>query len=145
MERDNPILGLGWSFPMTPEDRGPTLVGGAAKVEQSLRLILFTAPGERVLQPEFGCGLRELIFRPNTATFRAQLVDRVRSAILRWEPRVDLIDVIAETSVAAPTLVDLHISYRLRVTNQVFNKIYPLVLSEGEEATPGGLVRVGAA
>ena len=145
MERDNPILGHGWPFPMTAETSGKSLLGGAEKVEQSLRLILFTAPGERVLQPEFGCGLRDLVFRPNTVTFRAQLADIVREAITRWEPRVDLIDVIVETSVASPTLVDLHISYRLRETNQVFNRIYPLVLSEGEDASPGGLVRVGAA
>ncbi|HEY9537692.1 MAG TPA: GPW/gp25 family protein [Kiloniellaceae bacterium] len=145
MERQDPILGRGWSFPMTTESRGPILVGGAEKVEQSLRLILFTTPGERVLRPEFGCGLRDLVFRPNTTTFRAQVADNVRTAIQRWEPRVDLIDVLVETSAIAPTLVDLHIAYRLRATNQVFNQVYPLVLSEGEDATPGDLVRVGTA
>lgn len=145
MERQNPILGRGWAFPMTVGRHGPGLAGGAAKVAQSLYLILFTAPGEAGLRPEFGCGLRDLVFRPNTATFRAQLADRVRAAIDRWEPRVDLIDVLVETSEAAPTLVDLHIAYRLRVTNQVFNQVYPLILSEGEDAAPGGLVRVGAA
>src|SRR3546814_10823435 len=72
MERQDPILGRGWSFPMTTESRGPILVGGAEKVEQSLRLILFTTPGERVLRPEFGCGLRDLVFRPNTTTFRSE-------------------------------------------------------------------------
>src|SRR3546814_7875365 len=76
---------------MTTESRGPILVGGAEKVEQSLRLILFTTPGERVLRPEFGCGLRDLVFRPTTTTFRAQVADNVRTAIQRWEPRVDLI------------------------------------------------------
>src|SRR3546814_6998374 len=78
-------------------------------------------------------------------SFRAQVADNVRTAIQRWEPRVDLIDVLVETSAIAPTLVDLHIAYRLRATNQVFNQVYPLVLSEGEDATPGDLVRVGTA
>jgi uncharacterized protein len=139
------IVGRGWSFPMTLQDGGPLLIGGEMKVEQSIRLILFTAPGERVLRPDFGCGLRQLLFRPNGATFRAQLADSVRIAIQRWEPRVDLIDVVVETSETAPTLVDLHVAYRLRETNQVFNQVYPLVLSEGEGARPGGLVRVGTA
>src|SRR3546814_21012866 len=94
---------------MTTESRGPILVGGAEKVEQSLRLILFTTPGERVLRPEFGCGLRDLVFRPTTTTFRAQVADNVRTAIQRWGPRVDLIDVLVETAAIAPTLVDLHI------------------------------------
>src|SRR3546814_14026586 len=107
---------------MTTESRGPILVGGAEKVEQSLRLILFTTPGERVLRPEFGCGLRDLVFRPNTTTFRAQVADNVRTAIQRWEPRVDLIDVLVETSAIAPTLVDLQIgraSCRERVCQYV--------------------------
>src|SRR3546814_20081500 len=104
MERQDPILGRGWSFPMTTESRGPILVGGAEKVEQSLRLILFTTTGERVLRPEFGCGLRDLVFRPKTTPFRAQVADNVRTAIPRREPRVDLLSVLAQPSAIAPHL-----------------------------------------
>ncbi|MEM8596240.1 MAG: GPW/gp25 family protein [Pseudomonadota bacterium] len=141
----DPLLGRGWAFPVTSDARGPRLLGGPEKIEQSIRLILFTAPGERVLRPEFGCGLQTLLFRPNTVTLRSQIEDSVREAITRYEPRVDVIAVEVETAPSAPTLIDLHIAYRLRETNQVFNKIYPLVLSEGEDATAGGLIRVGAA
>src|SRR3546814_16745025 len=80
MERQDPILGRGWSFPMTTESRGPILVGGAEKVEQSLRLILFTPPAERVLRPELGCGLSHLGFRPHPTHFRAQVDATVRPA-----------------------------------------------------------------
>lgn len=137
------VIGKGFRFPLTADRRGPRLAGGPAKVEQSIRLILLTAPGERVLRPGFGCGLQELLFRPNTVTIRSRLEDSVREALTRFEPRIDVIEVDAETSPNAPTLIDLRIAYRLRDDNQVFNLVYPLVLSEGADSTPGTLLRVG--
>lgn len=145
MNEDLTLLGRGWRFPVTSDRRGPRLEEGPAKIEQSLRLILLTTPGERILRPEFGCGVHDLVFRPNTVTLRGQLEDRIREAITEFEPRVDLVDVSVDTAPEAPTLLNIHIVYRVRASNQVFNLVYPFVLSEGEQATPGALVRVGSA
>jgi uncharacterized protein len=90
-------LGSGWAFPVGPDVvRGSLRYRtGAEKVRESLLLILATDPGERVMRPEFGCGLRRWLFAPNTLTTRAAIEREVRRAIQRWEPRV----VVAEVAV----------------------------------------------
>lgn len=104
------ILGTGWAFP--PEPIGPTWpwVSGPAAVRQALRLLLATEPGERVMRPEFGCGLRQFLMAPNTPGTRAVIADTIRGAIEHWEPRVVLqsVDVL---STADPGFVLAVVSY----------------------------------
>ncbi len=105
-------LGTGWSFPLRPDPaRGAVAYrSGAEKVRDALLLILQTEPGERVMRPTFGCGLRRYLAEPNTVATRARLVREVTTAIEAWEPRVRLREVQA-TPGGDPSLVLLRVRY----------------------------------
>lgn len=130
MERD--FLGRGWSFPVRPTERGRlALLGGEEKIRQSLWLILSTAPGERQMRPDFGCGIHDLVFEANTAALRGMVQDKVREALTRWEPRIDVVDVRVETPPEARNYLLIDIDYRVRANNSLFNLVYPFFLDEG--------------
>ncbi len=124
--------GLGWAFPGRPADGRFRLLGGDEKIRQSIWIILSTAPGERLMRPNFGCGLKELVFEPNTAALRGGLVpQRVREALTRWEPRIDVIDISVDTPEEMGNCLDIRIDYRVRSNNAFYNLIYPFFLLEG--------------
>jgi phage baseplate assembly protein W len=127
------IVGTGLAFPLGVDQHGRlSLVGGTLDVEQSIRLILETAPGERPMRPEFGCAVHEYVFERVDAPTLGQVEDAIRAALDRWEPRiaVELIDF--DTSSSEVLVVDLR--YRIKATNDVRNLVYPFyVIPEGEE------------
>ncbi|HEX9619369.1 MAG TPA: GPW/gp25 family protein [Polyangiaceae bacterium] len=126
------VLGTGWSFPLKPTPGGRLpWVGDGEKVRQSIWLLLSTAPGERVMLPNFGCGIHDLVFEANTASLRGLVVQKVRDALNRWEPRIDVVDVRAETAPDAANRLELRIDYRLRSNNSFYNLVYPFFLNEG--------------
>jgi phage baseplate assembly protein W len=106
-------LGSGWAFPVQPRSTGGDLAyaAGAEKVREAILLVLRTEPGERVMRPTFGCGLRRFLAEPNTVATRARLVQQVTAAIEAWEPRVRLREVTATGSAEDPALVLLTIHY----------------------------------
>lgn len=110
------------------------MIDGPEKVRQSILLILSTAPGERPMRPDFGCGVHDLVFQPNTSTLRAQVAARVRDALLAFEPRIELVDVRVESPEEFPNHLLILIDYRLRTNNALFNMVYPFFLTEGAEA-----------
>src|SRR5439155_23111382 len=123
------FFGRGWPFPVRPTPSGILLlVGGEAKVRQSIVLILGTAPGERPMRPDFGCGVHDLVHMPNTAALRGMVAHRVRDALTRREPRIDVMDVRVETAPDARNLLTIRIDYRLRSNNAIFNLVYPFFL-----------------
>lgn len=128
------FIGKGLAFPLQPEDDGGGLrmVEGEALVRRSLMLILSTAPGERLMRPDFGCGIHELVFQPNTAALRGAVRDKVRDAVRKWEPRVDLLDVEVDTADGQPTRLHIRLDCRLRSNNAFFNLVFPFYLSEGK-------------
>jgi phage baseplate assembly protein W len=132
---DNPVIGRGWPFPLRPLDGRLRLLGGAAKIRQSLWLILKTAPGERLMRPEFGCGVDDLVLRANSAALRGLVRERVHDAVTRHEPRVDLIEVRVETDPDARNCLLIEITYRIRGDNSLFNLVYPFFLLEGAGAS----------
>src|SRR3977135_3594591 len=93
------FLGVGWKFPLQV-----TASGGIAqaryeqRIEESIYLILSTAKGERVMLPDFGCGIHELVFAPNNSTTLTVVVQTVREALVAYEPRIDVLDISAETA-----------------------------------------------
>jgi phage baseplate assembly protein W len=124
--------GRGWPFPIRPAPGGRlAFVGGDEKVRQSIWLILATAPGERQMRPEFGCGIHDLVFEPNTARLHGVVQATVREALTRWEPRIDVLDVRVEAPPEARNHLLIRIDYRLRENNAVFNLVYPFFLQEG--------------
>lgn len=122
------ILGAGWSFPLALHDAQVLMAGQEESVRQAIWLILATAPGERVMRPDFGCGLHELVFALDSADTLAHAAELVRDALTRWEPRIDLLDVAASTDEAEPALLLIEIDYRVRSTNNRFNLVYPFYL-----------------
>jgi phage baseplate assembly protein W len=126
------FLGRGWAFPIAPDAGGETeLVADAEDVRQAVLLILETEPGERVMRPDFGAGLRGLVFEPVNASTLALVRHRVEQALTTWEPRiaVDLVEVTAAG--AAAGRLDVEIRYRIRASNTFDNLVYPFYLQEG--------------
>lgn len=134
---DNPIIGRGWHFPPELDERGfVRLVAGDEKVAQAIRIVLGTAPGERVMRPEFGCRVHELLFEPMDAT-TAGLVDAyVREALGRWEPRIEVIDVSVpiysddrdERNLVYQGHLPVTIQYRIVATHSSRSLVYPFYL-----------------
>ncbi len=126
------FLGQGAGFPLAPDGRGRLpLAPGEASVEQSIWLILSTAKGERVMLPDFGCGIHDLVFLPNSELARGEVVSTVQDALVRWEPRIDVLGVDAESPDGQPTLLLIRVDYRIRSVNTVHNLVFPFYLTEG--------------
>lgn len=126
------FIGTGGSFPFRPSPGGRLLwARGEAKIRQSIWLILSTAPGERLMRPEFGCGIHELVFEANGAALHGRLREQVREALLRFEPRIDVLDVRVEAPPESRRELHIHVDYRIRSNNALFNLVYPFFLNEG--------------
>ncbi len=135
----DPLVGQGWTFPTTVASDGTiALVGGGADIDRSIQLILTTAPGERPMRPEFGCGIYALIFAPVDAATGGLIAGAVRAALERWEPRiiVDLVEVSADDVVSGLLYIDIH--YTIAATNNPRNLVFPFYTLPGEPGTDQG-------
>lgn len=125
-------LGVGWKFPIRVNPRGGlSFVGGEADIEEAIRIVLGTAPGERPMRPEFGCGIHDLVFAPNTPATRGGVAQQVRVALTRFEPRIDLEDVRVDAAPEEPEKLLIRVDYRVRATNASHNLVYPFYIREG--------------
>lgn len=132
MTTDRSFLGRGWPFPpKLGTARRLFYIGGEEKIRQSIWLILSTAPGEREMRPEFGCGIHELVFQPNSAALRSVVEARVQDALVQWEPRIDVLEVRVETPPNQANYLLIYIDYRIRSNNAIFNLVYPFFINEG--------------
>lgn len=130
---DSTFLGSGFSFPIFPDVTGSLpFVAGNANVEQSLRILLLTQLGERVMRPEFGTAAPRLVFAPGSLQFLSLLETTVREAVRDFEPRIDLDAVDAEADPDEENRVTVAISYRVRATNSRFNLVFPFYLGTVE-------------
>jgi uncharacterized protein len=131
---DAPFLGTGWPFPILPDASGKlTYVAGNANVQQSLLVLLLTALSERVMRPTFGCGAPSYVFAPGSVQFLNRLQETVSDALTMWEPRVDVLSVVAEADADDPTQVTVAVECRVRATNSPLNLVYPYYLGMTEE------------
>ncbi|HTX91829.1 MAG TPA: GPW/gp25 family protein [Anaerolineales bacterium] len=126
------FLGIGWKFPLqvTPDGK----LGQSRyeqRIEESVYLILSTSKGERVMLPDFGCGIHDLVFAPNNPGTLALVVQNVRTALVANEPRIDVLDVAAESAPESQNLLLIRISYRIRANNSIGNLVYPFYIGEG--------------
>jgi phage baseplate assembly protein W len=123
------FLGRGWSFPVGLDDGGQVrLADGEEGIRQSIWMILGTSPGERVMRPDFGCGIHDLVFGANNAATATAVAGAVRDALATWEPRIDVLDVYAVPDPSQPNLLLIEINYQVRSTNSRFNLVYPFYL-----------------
>ena len=126
------FLGRGWAFPIEVDaNKRLTYASEEAKIQQAALIILSTARGERVMRPDFGSRLHELVFAPINASTKSLISHYATEALVQWEPRIDVLGVTVqeESAVAGKLLVD--IEYRVRATNSVFNLVYPFYLRGG--------------
>jgi Bacteriophage baseplate protein W len=125
------FLGRGIACPLAADEHG-ALEHAAYEdsVQQSVWIILRTAKGERVMRPDFGCGIHELVFDTVTASTGGRVVSAVREALLRFEPRIDVRDVNVSPGGNGEVLL-ISVDYEVRATNNVFNLVYPFYLEVG--------------
>ena len=129
------FIGRGWGFPLrTSATGGIGMVEREQEIQQAIRLILGTSPGERPMRPDFGCGIHEYVFAAADHATAGDIAREVRAALDRWEPRIDTTDVIvAFDSVEVGTLyIDVH--YTIRATNDQRNLVFPFYTIPSEEA-----------
>jgi phage baseplate assembly protein W len=126
------FIGKGWKFPIKVDARGRlSWSEGTERLEDAIWLVVRTSLGERVMRPTFGAGANDYVFQPNSPPVRAELTSAIRSALLNWEPRVDLDTVAVDPVAGDPSRVLVTIAYRVRTTNELFNVVYPFYLGEG--------------
>jgi len=123
-----PKLGTGFRFPLLTASQGFAWVSNATAVEQSIRTILFTDPGERIARPDFGVGLRRFLFAPNTVELRAQIRAAIVDGLSRDEARIQLDDVDVSTESLSPTVLRIAIRYRLLEEPGARNLVFPFYL-----------------
>lgn len=125
------FLGKGWSFPVAlTDDGGIEISPGEKSIQEAIWIILATSPGERVMRPDFGCGIHRLVFALNDAATIGRVAQEVRVALILWEPRIDVLDVDTEVKGRGEVLL-INIHYRVRSTNNFFNLVYPFYLTVG--------------
>jgi phage baseplate assembly protein W len=126
------FLGTGWKFPLQVNPRGGIATSRhEERVAESIAFILGTAAGERVMLPDFGCGIHDLVFAPNNDRTRGGVMQAVRRGLVEREPRIDVLDVRVETTPDQPNLLLIRVDYRIRATNGLHNLVYPFILTEG--------------
>jgi uncharacterized protein len=129
-----PLVGTGWAFPgRITSSGGVALETGHHSTDAAIRMILSTAPGERVMRPTFGCTLWEHVFAPMDAGTLGLVEKAVDDALGRWEPRIEVEDVTAVAEAEAGRIL-IQIRYRVRSTNDRRNLVYPfyVIPREGE-------------
>ena len=124
-------LGVGWTFPVRPQQGRLTYVWHEEDIDQAIQIILMTAPRERVMLPQFGAGVRQFVFEPNSPATHQALASAVRRALVDWEPRLtlDRVEVIPDPD--KPDVLLIQIDYTVRATNTHYNRVFPFYLFEG--------------
>jgi phage baseplate assembly protein W len=126
------FLGVGWAFPPAVGQTGELAMARYDEdVAQAIRIVLGTTPGERVMRPTFGAGLRSLVFEPLNTTTMALAKHHVEVALATWEPRIDIKNVSVDAA-ALDNRMDIAIDYVVRATNTFYNLVYPFYLIEGD-------------
>jgi len=126
-------LGTGLSFPVRVNSRGEiALSSGAQDIEQSIRIILGTRPGERVMRPTFGCKAHDLLFELRDATTASLLKKHVSDALAFWEPRIEVLQVRALIDDAMDGAIQVEIDYEIKATHDLRSIVYPFFLASEE-------------
>ena len=132
--RDREFLGQGLAFPLQVNQRGEiALVRGETDIEQSIRIILETSPGERVMRPEFGCRDKELLFAPRDSNTAGLMAYHVRRALRRWEPRIEVLNVEALPDPDRDGVLLVEVNYQVKATHDERSIVYPFYLTGEEE------------
>ena len=128
------FIGRGWNFPLSTDATGSiALVGDDRDLQQAMRLILGTAPGERPMRPEFGCGIHNYVFAPADATTAGRLASEVRRSLTRWEPRIDVKAVDVSVDEYDRSVLYIDIQYVKKGSYDPRNLVFPFYVIPEEE------------
>ena len=128
------FLGKGWRFPIRINPRGGfSFSSDEQDIQEAIWIILSTAPGERQMLPQFGCGIHNYVFAPNNPTIQGNIAHEVRQSLTRWEARIDVLDVRVESTREEPNKLLIRVDYRVRSSNAFHNLVYPFYIKEGRE------------
>jgi hypothetical protein len=135
MDTSKSFLGRGWGFP--PEfnlaTKAVNMLEDEADIKSSLEILLSTRLGERVMVPDYGCNLDELLFKPLTLTLKTYVIDLIKTAILYYEPRIDLNKIAIDPTDELEGVLLINLDYTVRATNSRKNMVYPFYKAEGNE------------
>jgi phage baseplate assembly protein W len=125
------FLGRGWTFPLGVDTTGRIALSEYEDdIREALRIILLTSKGERVMRPDFGAGLHDFVFESMSATTMGRVQAAVTDALIKWEPRIQVIGVNVEAEHGEIGKLLIDIEYRVRATNNRFNLVFPFYLKE---------------
>ena len=133
MDQQKAWLGRGWAYPVRidPAAGGIAAAEYETDIRQSIIIILGTSRGERVMRPDFGCGIHDLVFEVVDVATLTRIQSAVRESLVKYEARIELLDVRVDPLNAAEGELLIEIEYRVRQTNQVGNLVYPFYFREG--------------
>jgi phage baseplate assembly protein W len=137
------FIGSGIAFPLRIDATGGiALVSREREIEEAITLVLGTAPGERAMRPEFGCRVHDYVFAPADEATAGLVAYEVRAALLRWEPRIIVEDVLVQPDDDEPELLWIDVRYVVRHTNDPRNLVFPfyLIPDEGDVPRPAKLL-----
>jgi phage baseplate assembly protein W len=140
------FLGRGWSFPPAFDRAvlGVRMLEQEIDIASSLHILLSTAQGERIMVPQYGCNMDELVFENLDTRMRTLMADKIESAILYHEPRIDLdrVEVFDDPAAGLEGHVLIGVTYRVRTTNSRFNFVFPYYRDEGTDINLTTAVRL---
>ncbi|MGD8592774.1 MAG: GPW/gp25 family protein [Gammaproteobacteria bacterium] len=127
------FLGVGWKFPLQLNAAEEVALSQHEQdIQEAIWIILSTAPGERLMRPDFGCGIHRYVFAPNDTGTAGLVGFAVEDALIQWEPRIELNEVNVAPDTENPAVMLIHIDYKVRETDTRFNLVYPFYLERGE-------------
>lgn len=129
----NDFIGRGWAFPIRLGVAGGIgMVSREREIEEAIRLVLSTAPGERPMRPDFGCKIHDFVFDGADGATAARITTEVTNSLLRWEPRIDVKDVVVSYTPEDSTLLYIDVHYAISSTNARHNLVFPFYVIPGE-------------
>lgn len=138
------FVGRGWAFPVRVDATGGiALVTGDTEIAESIRLILSTGYGERPMRPDFGCGIGEFVFAPVDASTAGRIAYEVRISLERWEPRIEVTDVLVTASATDASTLYVDVNYVISGTNDPRNLVFPFYTIPTENSAPAGPASAG--
>lgn len=128
------FLGRGFAFPMRVDGRGQVeMVSGEQSIAMAVRLILGTAVGERIMRPDFGCMIHDLVFHPVSANTCSLVTMYAQQALIKWEPRIEDVQVQTYPDPSSENTLLIQIQYKVRSTNNLNNLVYPFYLRREQD------------
>ena len=135
MKHKKTFLGVGWKFPPTFDKRAGSvvLVSEEEDIRESLRILLTTKKGERVMLPEFGCDLHHMVFESIDSNLISEMKRLIQQAVLYFEPRIILEEVVINTNRQLDGILEINLIYIIRKVNKRSNMVYPFYILEGTD------------